>query len=302
MNTIKFIAVAALILGFSNINAQMMHKCMMQESDHSTSMMHQGMMGESGMMGNSMMMDDSSMMEEMGPGMMGMMGESGMMGNSMMMRMMNSPMMKRMMDSPMMKMMMCSPMMKMKMNDSGMMEGMEPGAMSTEIKDDHSAHQTMEMDTKEIKVKDEFKEQLQKVYDSYIELKDAFVVSDVKMVKNKAEKLKSNLDKVDMGLLQGDAHMDWMEQVQKMNVAVLRIRDADDIEEQRSSFAEFNDNFHQSIKTYGLHHGTVYYQYCPMAFGKKGAYWLSNIKEIKNPYFGEAMLSCGETRETLEYL
>jgi Cu(I)/Ag(I) efflux system membrane fusion protein len=215
-----------------------------------------------------MMMDDSSMMEGMGPGMMGMMGNS---------------------------------MMKMMMNDSGMMEGMGPGAMSAEIKDDHSAHQTMEMDTKEIKVKGEFKEQLQKAYDSYIEMKDAFVASDVKIVKNKADKLKSNLDEVDMGLLQGDAHMDWMEQVQKMNAAVLSIRDADDIEEQRSSFAEFNDNFYQSIKTFGLHHGTVYYQYCPMAFGEKGAYWLSNIKEIKNPYLGEAMLSCGETRETLEY-
>jgi hypothetical protein len=37
-----------------------------------------------------------------------------------------------------------------------------------------------------------------------------------------------------------------------------------------------------------------------MAFNKKGAYWLSESKVIRNPYFGEKMLDCGETRETLK--
>jgi Cu(I)/Ag(I) efflux system membrane fusion protein len=55
------------------------------------------------------------------------------------------------------------------------------------------------------------------------------------------------------------------------------------------------------VKTFGLLDDTVYYQYCPMANSDQGAYWLSEIKEIKNPYFGEEMLSCGETRETFEF-
>jgi Cu(I)/Ag(I) efflux system membrane fusion protein len=33
----------------------------------------------------------------------------------------------------------------------------------------------------------------------------------------------------------------------------------------------------------------------------KGAYWLSEIEEIRNPYFGEKMLSCGETIESLNF-
>ncbi len=56
-----------------------------------------------------------------------------------------------------------------------------------------------------------------------------------------------------------------------------------------------------SINVFGLSDGTVYYQDCPMVNGDKGAFWLSTFREIKNPYFGEAMLSCGETRETLEF-
>ena len=59
-------------------------------------------------------------------------------------------------------------------------------------------------------------------------------------------------------------------------------------------------SFYKSIKTYGLAGTTAYYQFCPMAEGDKGAYWMSNSEEIKNPYFGEAMLGCGENKETLK--
>jgi hypothetical protein len=36
-----------------------------------------------------------------------------------------------------------------------------------------------------------------------------------------------------------------------------------------------------------------------MAFDNKGAHWLSNNPEIKNPYFGKKMLECGEVTDTL---
>jgi Cu(I)/Ag(I) efflux system membrane fusion protein len=51
---------------------------------------------------------------------------------------------------------------------------------------------------------------------------------------------------------------------------------------------------------FGIDNDTTYYQYCPMANGDQGAYWFSSTKEIRNPYFGDMMLSCGETRETLK--
>jgi Cu(I)/Ag(I) efflux system membrane fusion protein len=42
----------------------------------------------------------------------------------------------------------------------------------------------------------------------------------------------------------------------------------------------------------------VYKEYCPMAFDNKGAYWLSESEEIRNPYFGKSMLTCGEVTTT----
>ena len=44
----------------------------------------------------------------------------------------------------------------------------------------------------------------------------------------------------------------------------------------------------------------VYRDFCPMADNNKGAFWLSLEEEIRNPYYGEAMLKCGEVRETIE--
>jgi hypothetical protein len=46
--------------------------------------------------------------------------------------------------------------------------------------------------------------------------------------------------------------------------------------------------------------GSVYVAYCPMANNNEGANWLSNDKEIKNPYFGDKMLRCGSVMETIQ--
>lgn len=44
---------------------------------------------------------------------------------------------------------------------------------------------------------------------------------------------------------------------------------------------------------------TIYVQKCPMTNNNKGAVWLSTKKDIRNPYYGEAMLTCGSTIEEL---
>ena len=179
--------------------------------------------------------------------------------------------------------------------------GHDHGAPGSVVEEDHSEHQGMESITEKVYVQGEFREQLQHVYDSYILMNDAFISSDPEEVRKRARNVKSDLDDVDMALLEGTAHMDWMRHLEKMNVTILQIANSSDIESQRLTFADFNNTFYASLKNFGLDHGTVYYQYCPMANGDKGAYWLSTVKEINNPYFGEAMLRCGETRDTLEF-
>jgi len=178
------------------------------------------------------------------------------------------------------------------------------GSMSADEgadEEDHSEHQSMESEQQVIEVKAEFKKQLQVVYDSYILMTESFVATDPKGVSNTAGKVKSSLQDVDMALLDGEAHMLWMKHLKVLESEIATISSGSDISIQRVAYAAFNDAFYASLKAFGLQHGTVYYQYCPMANGDKGAFWLSNIEEIENPYFGDEMLKCGETRETLEF-
>ncbi len=144
-----------------------------------------------------------------------------------------------------------------------------------------------------------FKTQLTKVYQKYLTMKDAFVASDAGRVSSAAAEVIASLKTVEMELLKGDAHMTWMEQLEVLNSILEAITKSDDIEKQRSEFAKLNLTFYKSLKAFGLENAIAYYQYCPMAESDKGAYWFSDSEEIRNPYFGDAMLSCGENRETL---
>jgi Cu(I)/Ag(I) efflux system membrane fusion protein len=163
---------------------------------------------------------------------------------------------------------------------------------------DHSEPTSMGED---VKISHKFREQLEEVYQAYAGMKDAFVSTNAVKVATEAGKVSDKLAFVNMGLLKGKNHVHWMEQLKTLKNSIEKMESTNDIELQRKAFAEFNLAFYKSMKEFGLSNGTIYYQYCPMAVGNKGAYWFSNIREIENPYFGEAMLKCGETRETLTF-
>jgi len=145
-----------------------------------------------------------------------------------------------------------------------------------------------------------FKTQLTKVYNAYLDMKNAFVATDAKKVAGEAKDVITSLKAVDMALLKGDAHMMWMDQLETLNRTINAISKSNDIEKQRQEFVQFNLAFYKSVKMFGLENVTTYYQFCPMANNDKGAYWLSEIEEIRNPYFGDVMMSCGETKETIK--
>jgi Cu(I)/Ag(I) efflux system membrane fusion protein len=145
-----------------------------------------------------------------------------------------------------------------------------------------------------------FRQQLTQVYTRYLDMTDAFVESNPEQVRQHAGRVLQALEGVDMNRVQGEAHRLWMDQLDVLTETIRDIESASDLESQRETFSEFNLMFYKTVKTFGLAEETVYYQYCPMANRDTGAYWFSRTKEIRNPYFGDAMLQCGETRETIE--
>jgi Cu(I)/Ag(I) efflux system membrane fusion protein len=74
-----------------------------------------------------------------------------------------------------------------------------------------------------------------------------------------------------------------------------------DIDGKRKAFQAVSDGLFDLLRVVQYKGGPVYQQFCPMAFDNAGAAWLSNSKEVINPYFGDKMLHCGELKDSLRF-
>lgn len=149
-------------------------------------------------------------------------------------------------------------------------------------------------------VSKDFKNQLKVVFNEYIKLKDALVKEDSKNGISASKKLLDNLSKVEMKLVENkQVHNHWMSLEKEIKTAATSISNTSNIKEQRNHFKHLSSNLANAIEVFGINE-KVYHQFCPMADSNKGAYWLSTEEKVINPYFGDAMLTCGEVKQVIE--
>lgn len=67
------------------------------------------------------------------------------------------------------------------------------------------------------------------------------------------------------------------------------------IKRQREHFQSLSEDMYDLVNAFGTPQ-ILYKDYCPMA----KAIWLSEVKDIKNPYYGKAMSTCGQAKETIK--
>jgi hypothetical protein len=130
------------------------------------------------------------------------------------------------------------------------------------------------------------KYQAQTIYEGYLDMKDALVASDLGKTQMAAKQIRASLESI--GQKEGS-------DVIKKDVDV--IANATDVEKQREAFYSLSRTIYALTKAVKPVDSEIYKQFCPMAFNDKGAFWLSKDKEIKNPYFGDKMLTCGVVEE-----
>jgi tRNA(Ile2) C34 agmatinyltransferase TiaS len=156
----------------------------------------------------------------------------------------------------------------------------------------HEAHETTEQASEQtaatatggaVALKDQ---DLNAVYQHYIHLSTALTNGDMSEAK-----VASNAIEAGAKAMQGGG---------AIAASAASITAASDIEVQRAAFQKLSNEMIAKVKKSGLTNGEVYVEYCPMAFNDKGASWLSSSKEIRNPYFGDKMLNCGEVTETIK--
>ncbi|MEO5602031.1 MAG: DUF3347 domain-containing protein [Cyclobacteriaceae bacterium] len=175
----------------------------------------------------------------------------------------------------------------------------EDGHKHDEKTEVDAGSKALESSEPQFQVEAAFQNELAVVFTSYVSLKEAFVSSDAGKVKTEVSATNEALAKVDMKKVSGAAHNDWMNYHSLMQSSLNTIESTGDIEAQRKAFSTLSDHLYKSIKAFGLSGKDAYYDFCPMAFNNEGGYWLSDQKQIRNPYYGEKMLTCGAVKEKL---
>lgn len=148
---------------------------------------------------------------------------------------------------------------------------------------DHTGHDQSKTQTAAATFKDA---KLGTAYSNYLKVKDALVASNAEETKQAATELQKSLSDVKGA----DAVLS----------ATTKLAGASALAEQRQLFSTVSNEMTTLVKGGQLSAGALYLEYCPMANGNEGAYWLSNEKQIKNPYFGDRMLKCGSVKETIQ--
>ena len=122
-----------------------------------------------------------------------------------------------------------------------------------------------------------------KVFHNYQQIRMALVNSDAKGVQTAATNLSES----------------FSEERENIKSKALAMAEDTNLESQRQLFSDLTQEVEPLIKE-SLSGGKVYKQFCPMALDGKGAYWISNVEKIENPYYGSKMLKCGKVTETFE--
>jgi len=136
----------------------------------------------------------------------------------------------------------------------------------------------------------------QALLSSYYDIKNALVNSDAAAAAGKAGDFLKVIGSVDEKSFAGADLAALKTYQDKLTFDARHISESKDVEHQREHFATFSANFYKLAKAVKLSGQPVYYDYCPM----KKTYWLSASKDIKNPYYGKQMLTCGKVSETIQ--
>lgn len=159
-----------------------------------------------------------------------------------------------------------------------------------------STEEEKEMMAMEMSLSTSFQEQFVKALPSYLELKDALVASNAEKVSDFA-KVSSEKMKV---ISQKDLDKMLKTHLSKSIEMLDAIASNSNLENQRSHFVILNENLVAIAMNLESIDNPLYVQKCPMANNNKGAVWLSTEEEIRNPYYGDAMLTCGSVIDSLK--
>jgi Cu(I)/Ag(I) efflux system membrane fusion protein len=144
------------------------------------------------------------------------------------------------------------------------------------------------------KVNPEFRHQFDKVVEGYLAVQTALAADQAEQAVQEAKRALEAVAALDMTLVSGQEHMDWMKQEGELRTILSQVVEAKEIEAIRKDFAVLSELIAATVKRFKASSQTLYRFKCSVAFDNRGATWLQAHEEAANPYYGKMMLRCGD--------
>lgn len=141
---------------------------------------------------------------------------------------------------------------------------------------------------------------IQEVLQHYYHIQFALANDDPNEAGNGGVALGEAMAKVDKAAMPADQQALYEKNEEDLRLHAQHMAgNTGNIKHQREHFEKMSKDVYDLAKGFGAGK-PVYKTFCPMAFDNKGAYWLSTVAEVKNPYFGKGMQTCGEVQEVIK--
>jgi hypothetical protein len=128
---------------------------------------------------------------------------------------------------------------------------------------------------------------------TYLQVKNGLASDDGKAAADGGDAMMNAISKVNTSPMSDDQKKSFQDIADDMKEMAEHIgKNANKIEHQREHFSMLTDDMDDLLKQFKTGK-PLYKDSCPMANDQKGATWYSEIKEIKNPYMGKKMPTCG---------
>ena len=140
---------------------------------------------------------------------------------------------------------------------------------------------------------------LKLVVDHYLHIKNALAGDNSNEAANGGKAMAEAMAKVDKAAMTPEQQKVYTENEDDLKEHAEHIgKNEGNIEHQREHFAQMSEDVYALVKAFGGGQA-LYHDHCPMYDNNKGALWLSETKEVKNPYFGSKMATCGSVKEVI---
>ena len=134
----------------------------------------------------------------------------------------------------------------------------------------------------------------------YLHIKDGLAKDNGNDAATAAKAFVETTAKVDIASFNADKKKTWEDiSADAKEMAEHIGANPDKLEHQREHFEMLSKDMYDLVKAFGG--GQILYKVFDTMYNNgKGAFWLSETKEIKNPYMGKAMLNSGAIQEEIK--